>query len=308
MGHYHRALDLRPLYADAHNNLALLHKEQDDAAQTIVHFRKAVGADADFAPAWINLSGVLRQEGLLEEALDVGKVAVGIAPENAEAHFNLGQAWFANGLYDRATACFRRATELDRDYADAYCNLGPSLLALGDAEGSITAAEQALALQPEMADAHWNRGFALLLSGRLKEGWEEYEWRFAVPALGLQKRTYEAPLWDGEPLGERTLFVHAEQGFGDTIQFARYLPMLRELAGTVILECYPALARLLDRSGVADRVCTPEMPLPEFDAHIPMMSLARLFGTTTSTVPSGCPYLAPAHSRQSAISPSVGVV
>jgi tetratricopeptide (TPR) repeat protein len=305
--HYQRALDLRPLYADAHNNLALLHKDQGDVTQAIVHFRKAVGADADFAPAWTNLCGVLWQQGLLEEAVDVGTVAVGIAPENAKAHYNLGQAWFASGQHDQATVCFRRATELNGNYADAYCNLGPSLLAQGDVEGAISAAEQALAQQPEMADAHWNRGFALLLSGRMKEGWEDYEWRFAVPSLGLQERVYKAPIWDGAPLVDQTLLVHAEQGFGDTIQFARYLPMLRDLAGTVSLECYPALERLMERSGLADRVCTSAMTL-EFDAHIPMMSLARLFGTTLATVPDNCPYLAPAHQRRSATPPSVGIV
>lgn len=306
--HFLRALDLRPLYADANNNLGLLHMDQGEAGRAIVQFRKAVGADADLVPAWTNLCCALLQEGDLEEAVDVGRVAVGIGADNAEAQYNLGQAWFASGHHDRAATSFKRATELDGEYADAYCNLGPSLLALGDVEGAISAAEQALAYQSEMAEAHWNRGFALLLSGRLEEGWRDYEWRFAVPSLALRERAYEAPIWRGEPLDGRTLFVHAEQGFGDTIQFARYLPILGELADTVILECYPALERLLHRSGVTDRVCTSEKSLPEFDTHIPMMSLGRLLGTTLKTVPSACPYLLSAGKRGTSAAPSVGLV
>jgi hypothetical protein len=145
-----------------------------------------------------------------------------------------------------------------------------------------------LALKPDHAKAHLNRSLALLLTGELDEGWREYEWRFAV---NVYDRKFDRPLWSGEPLAGASILMHAEQGFGDTLQFVRYIPAVAERGGRVVLEVPGSLVRLARTVAGASEVVASGDPLPPFDCHCPLLSLPRVFKTNLATIPNVVPYL-----------------
>ncbi len=207
-----------------------------------------------------------------------------------KAHYNLGNAFAAAPIPAEAAACYRRALQADPAYADAFVNLGVALMHLGVCDEAIAALDHALVLDPDLAEANWNKALALLLSGRLGEAWDLYEWRWrAVKDLTWPR--IDRPLWDGGDGAGRTLLIRCEQGYGDAIQFARYLPLVRQRNWRVVVECPPKLERLFRASGLADTVIPFGAERPAFDSWLPIMSLPRAFGTEIASIPQTCPYL-----------------
>ena len=149
---------------------------------------------------------------------------------------------------------------------------------------------KALSLNPDHADCQWDRALTLLEDGKLKDGFEAYESRWNLDRN--PRRDLGKPLWDGRELKGKTVLVTHEQGFGDMIQFARYLPMVKARGGTVIVEVQPELARLMSTVAGVDRAINRGQPLPEFDFYLPMMSLAHVFETDAGSIPADVPYLA----------------
>lgn len=308
---FETALALAPDHVAARNNLGQVLRQQGDLAPAIDQFRRATDSDDQYAPAWSNLCGALLESGQTAAAIDAGRRATVADPNNAEGHYNLGNAFSAAPIAAEAAACYRRALQIDRRYTDAWVNLGAALQHLGECETAVAALDQALALEPDLPQAQWNKATAFLLSGHLREGWDLYEWRWRAVA-DLTLPAIERPRWDGaSPKGQRLLVI-AEQGFGDTIQFVRYVPMLRAMGADVVLECPASLRSLLERSTVADRVIVSGESRPEIDSWSPLMSLPSLFGTDTDTIPADGPYLsaAPAEVPMAADEPgfNVGVV
>ena len=159
------------------------------------------------------------------------------------------------GRLAEAIAAFRRAIEINSTYAEAWANLGAVLCDGGDGESAIKACRRAIELRPDLAIAHSNYALILLRLGQYEIGWPEHEWRFKCNAR-FRPRSFAQPRWDGTQLDGRTILLHAEQGWGDTIQFVRYAPMVAERGGRVILECQAELMRLLGRlPGVEQTPC-----------------------------------------------------
>lgn len=287
---FEKTLALASDHAGARNNLGHILRQRGDLNAAIEQFRRAAESDSRYAPAWSNLCGALLESGQTVAAIDAGRRATVADPNNAEGHYNLGNAYSAAPIAAEAAACYRRALQIDGRYVDAWVNLGAALQSLGECETAITALDQALALNPDLPQAQWNKAIALLLSGRLREGWALYEWRWRAVA-GLTLPAVDRPRWDGtRPNGQRLLVV-AEQGLGDTVQFVRYAPMLRALGAHVTLECPASLKSLLEGSNVADRVIVSGDPRPDIDAWAPLMSLPGFFETEITSIPGDCPYL-----------------
>jgi hypothetical protein len=156
-----------------------------------------------------------------------------------------------------------------------------------------------------------NLGVALLARGDFAEGWDEYEWRWRVPELrsssssssssaSSSRRELGVPAWDGEDPRGRTILLHAEQGFGDAIQFVRYVPIVADRGARVVLECPAELVALFASVRGVERLVVRDAGLPAtFDAHLPLMSLGRVMKTDRATIPADVPYLAaPAAQRQ----------
>lgn len=242
--------------------------------------------------AWSNLGAAQQALGQRKAAVASFRTAAGLLPDSAALLSNLGNALIDAGDLDGARETCERAVALDPALAEAQVNLGRALYHGGQREAAIACYRQALRLRPGLASAHLHLGMALLAVGQFREGWAHYEHRLRLLGALAGWRPVQAgelrPLWDGAPLPGRTLLVIAEQGLGDTIQFARFLPLVRQLCGRVVFRVPRRLAALLD--GVAE-LSSDDAPVPPFDAWCPLMSLPHRLGITLETIPAAAPYL-----------------
>ena len=287
---YRRALQLRPDFPEALNNLGVLLAARGHTAEAENSFRKALSLKDKFPEASNNLSDLLRIGGRLDEAEAHARTAVASRPNYASGQVNLGNALRDSGQFDEARDWYERALSVEPEHPEALNNLASLLFDLGRVDEAIGHYRSALALRPDYADAHTNLALALLLGGRFDEGWREYEWRWRQEKNKPHLRNFSQPLWSGEDLGDKVLLVHAEQGFGDTLQFCRFVADVVP-GRRVILEVQAPLKSLLaDLPGVEQIVARGE-PLPPFDLHCPLLSLPRVLGTSLSSIPADVPYV-----------------
>jgi tetratricopeptide (TPR) repeat protein len=342
-----QALAIAPRLVQAHVTLGSALLAAGQTARAIGAYRAAVTLRADFAPAQIGLAMALLRDNRIDAAVGTAGRAVNLAPDNVEAWFVRGAALRAQGAFEEAVAALERATALDPRHARAHLTLGNALAdldRLGEAElhlrwsiavdptlpeahvslgflltgngrfaDAVAACDAAIALRPDFARAFWNRSFAHMLSGNYARGWEDYEWRRRHDQYAAGLPPLPGPEWAGEDLAGKTILVHAEQGLGDTIQFARYLPLLAERGATVILACARALMKLMLRlPGVSAVV--GRSALPAYDVWVNQMSLPRLFATRVDSIPAAAGYLtadpalAASWRQAAAHRPRVGIV
>ncbi|HTW95351.1 MAG TPA: tetratricopeptide repeat-containing glycosyltransferase family protein [Tepidisphaeraceae bacterium] len=269
--------------------LASMKRGQIDKA--IAGFRKIVDVDPHCFEAHYNLGVALAAEGLAGKAEESLRVALGIRQDSAVAYRSLGRVLAMQHRREETVAAFRRAVELKPDYVYAHCDLGVALMEAGRLEEAVAAFEMAIGLKPDFAPARTQHAMTLLLRGDFQRGWPEYEWRWGAEGFTTPRREFTQPMWDGREFGGRTLLLHAEQGYGDTIQFVRYAPMAAERGANVMLEVPAKLTRILRGfPGVAE-IVPAGSALPPFDLHCPLMSLPGVFKTTLATVPASAQYL-----------------
>ena len=291
---YGRALALKPDYADTHYNLANAFKDQGKLPEAVASYGRALALKPDFAEAHYNLGIALHDQGKLTEAVASYQRALALQPDSAAAHYNLGIALNDQGKPAEAVASYDRALALKPDYAEALNNRGVALHQLKRFPEELSCYARALALEPDSAQAHSNEGWCNLLLGDLDRGWEKQEWRWQTKELAHTRRGFTQPQWDGSrEVAGKTILLHAEQGFGDTIQFCRYAPLLEEYGARVILEVQPPLRGLISTLSSAILVVSKGEALPAFDMHCPLLSLPRAFGTRLATIPAATPYLHP---------------
>ena len=189
---------------------------------------------------------------------------------------NLGEAYRALDRLDEALNCFSTAARAAQNYAEAHQNMGVVLAQQLKLSAGLAAYDRAIELQPDNAEAHVNRALVYLQQGNFTQGLSEFEWRLKHPHY---LRHFDQPQWDGRPLTNKTLLLWAEQGFGDTLQFARFIPAIRSLAPNILFECQAALLPLFQHNFNLALI-PQEHPLPHFDLHCPLMSLAKLLRVT----------------------------
>jgi hypothetical protein len=194
--------------------------------------------------------------------------------------------------YDEAMNAYDRALAINPKYAIAWFNRGNVLLETTRLDDALVAYDHAIGLDPNYVDAHFAQGFIHLRKGDFTRGWAKYEWRLRDPKSEHSQRTFAQPRWSGQQsLDGRTILIHAEQGFGDTVQFCRYIERLAQAGARVVLEVQPALRSLLAPLRGAAQVVARGEPLPAFDYHCPLLSLPFVFQTDLSTIPAQTPYL-----------------
>ncbi len=292
---YTQAVRLKPDFAQAYYNLGNALRSNKQFFEAIDNYRQAVRAKGDYAAAYNNLAMTLKDVGRVGEAIENYTEAIRLKPDYAEAHNNLGIAFKEQGRMAEAVESYRRAVSLRPDYAEAHNNMGIALHANGKHDKALDCCERAIQLVPDYAEAHWNRSLVLLLKGRFTEGWEEYQWRRKTNlATSAYPHTFDKPRWDGKPFAGKRLLVHYEQGLGDNLQFVRYLPMVKQLGGSVIFETPRSMYGLLRAfDGIDELVeASPERsPDVEFDSFTSLMDLPGIFGTILETIPADVPYI-----------------
>lgn len=318
---YDRALELKPDHPDVLNNRGNALNGLGRHAAALESFTRALKARPDYIAAQFNRGSTLLTLGRLDEALASFEATLTAAPNHAETLCHRGNALMKLKRLDEALASYLAAARAAPDNPVILHNLAHTLRLTGRPREAQASAEFALKLKPDYAEAHYENAMALLALGRLREGFAAHEWRWATAEFASQRRQFTAPQWRGgnlDPgsLAGRTLFLHAEQGFGDTLHFVRYVPLLADKGATVILEVQPQLKALLSGIAGASAVIARGETVPSFDLHCPFMSLPHAFATELGTIPGHVPYLAgnPARIAQfskrlaAAPGPKVGLV
>jgi tetratricopeptide (TPR) repeat protein len=291
VGSFDRAIALKPDYAEAHNNRALVLQDLGQLEEALIGLDRAVALQPDNPRAHNNRGVVLHGLVRDDEALACHDRAVALKPDYAEAHYNRGIVLHELGRLDDALASLDRALTLKSDYAAAHNNRGNVLHDLNRLEEALAAFDTAIALTGGFAEATVNKSYCLLRMGRFEEGWRLHEWRKKTERP-VGHRSFAQPLWSGnEAIASKIVFVHWEQGFGDTLHFCRYARLLRARGADVVMSVQEPLHRLLSHSMPDIRFLKDDAVPAAFDYHCPLMSLPLAFGTTLQNVPATVPYL-----------------
>lgn len=277
-------------------------------------YKRVLAVKPDHAQAWLKQGNSLNDLGRLPEALGCYEKAVEASPEYPEALFNLANTLKEFERTDEALATYDKVLAIEPDFAEALANRALLLVGKNRLEEALAGYDRALALLPDDADtiynravtledlqrydeaiagyarvpennanfqsARWNTALCNLKLGHLEAGWRLYEQRWLGEQMRKTQRYFTQPLWLGqEALAGKTILLHSEQGFGDSLQFARYVPLLAERGATVILQVQPALKSLMAGVKGASVVLGTGEQLPHFDLHCPLMSLPLAFQT-----------------------------
>jgi tetratricopeptide (TPR) repeat protein len=230
---------------------------QDRADEAEPYFRRSVDSNPDTHAAWNGLGNILGQRGEFSDAEDCYLKSIEIQPTRAEARYNLGNA-------------LRQQNKVT---------------------DSIKALSKAIKLDPEFKLAHVHLAFSLFMNGDFEAAWPEYEWRWKIPNFPTPERPFSQPKWQGEHLNGKKILVHAEQGFGDTLQFARFTEIISNYGGEVILECAPSLTNLMKSAPDVAKTLARGDALPKFDVHVPLLSIPGILSMDLDAIPMQAPYL-----------------
>jgi tetratricopeptide (TPR) repeat protein len=318
-------LQHRPDDFEALHLLGMLHLQRRSMAEALRLLSAALRSNAGSSEAMSNLGLALHASGRFEEAVASYRNALLLAPDHPEILYNLANACLELGRLDEALAAYDAALSFRPDHAGALVNRGNTLLRLNEPAKAIASYDAALlalpghpqiltnrghalrrldrpdqalvdfaaalAASPEFAEAQFEAAMARLTLGDFARGWKQYEWRWKTGAFARQRRSFSAPPWLGqEPVAGKTILLHAEQGFGDTIQFIRYAPLLVGQGARVICEVQPELKPLLSQLPDITVTAAGEA-LPAFDLHCPLLSLPLALGTELANIPADVPYL-----------------
>lgn len=273
--------------ADAWHMLGLIARSQNGNVAASAMFRRAVELFPDSADAWMNYGEALQNCKRMEDAEKCHLHALAMNPNIPLAWNNVGVIWENWRQYGKAEKALRKAMELDPELNAPRINLTRLYMQTANYQSALNEARLAVETCPDFPQAHFNLGLCLLQQGDWLQGWREYEWRWRLPAFIAENPPVMGPSWDGSNPKGKTILLFAEQGFGDSIQFARYARPIADAGGRVLLSVQDPIAPLLCHAdGVAHAFGRSE-GLPTFDFCAPLMSLPYLFDSTPDKVTVG---------------------
>ena len=293
--HYDKALAIQPALAIPHLNRGNVLKALNQPEAADESYNTAV-ALLEKEPG---SSKSLHQIGLMaferknyERAVDLIGKAIALNPDNAAFHSDRGLALQRLKRLNEALESYDKAITINPDIPIIHLNRGNALKELRQLVAAVESYDHAIALMPDYATAHWNKSLEQLTLGDFDKGWKSYEWRWKEDSFPSPRRNFPHPLWLGkESLHGRTILLHSEQGLGDTIQFCRYIPLVADVGGRVVVEVEQPLIGLLQQLGGALQFVAKRSHLPEFDVQTPLLSLPLAFKTKLDAIPGRQKYL-----------------
>ncbi|OGO98857.1 MAG: hypothetical protein A3E00_00600 [Curvibacter sp. RIFCSPHIGHO2_12_FULL_63_18] len=285
-----RALRECPTHARAASALAIVAFRTGHTQAAVMLGQRACRQAPLDPEAWSNCGAFMKSAGMLQEALHYQRTAVKVAPTNAQAQSNLGNTLGALGLWDEALKAAQAAVSMTGDSPEYQYNLGIAL----KENAQFVLAQQAFRKAQSAPQGHikaaLHASLLELLTGDFKAGWPHYESRWQQPDA-KEKRSFTQPLWTGQNLQGKSILLHAEQGFGDTLQFLRFVPLLAQRGAHVILVVQAEVHSIAARVQGLGQIVRSGAELPPFDYQCPLLSLPVGFGTTVDTIPAQVPYL-----------------
>jgi len=278
------ALEINSSFPEAHSNLGLIFQEKGNYESAIKSFQRALMIRSDFPDAINNLAITFMYKEDLNNALTYFKKAIEIKPNFPNAYFNLGNLFEKKGDLEKAILYFNKAIQLNPSFSDCYNNLGNTFREKGNIISSIDSYHKALAIAPDNANIIFNLSFVQLLSGDFKSGWKNYESRITktdpIPIYGNPK----CEKFNGIDLSEISLLlVVCEQGLGDTIQFMRYIPYLKNKKLEIRFSAQEKLHPLIKQSNIEPNPLTPDQASSVSNGYwIPLLSLPKYLGIDAS--------------------------
>lgn len=287
-----QAIQSNPDNADTHFQKAITLKKLGRVYQAIESYIEATRCNSQHTSALYNLGNIYLDLGDHHRAVEQYSKALQTRPNYPEAYLNRGNAFKALGMMQESLNDYSEAIKLNPAYADAYSNRGNLHKDNGRVEPALSDYEQALTLRPDYAEVHWNKALLLIVKGEYEQGWQLYEWRLRMASYQMNCQTFPVPEWrDLEEIAGKRVLVYAEQGYGDAIQFCRYLTQVRQHCQQLIVQVHVALIPLLKTLDTDITFVAKGDALPAFDAYCPLMSLPYVCKTTLENVPASVPYL-----------------
>jgi tetratricopeptide (TPR) repeat protein len=295
--------DVNILYQHANVLLSL-----DRPGEALAEFQAVLERAPQHVEARVNRGLAEAARGAPEQALADFDAALALVPGHPGASYNRGVALIKLGRYAEAVAANDAVLAVEPGHLTAWLNRGKALAQLNRYDEALASYGEVLAIKKDHADAHFNQALALLTQDKYQRGFAAYEWRWRRTGMAPQKSRGK-PLWLGEfPLARKTVLLHAEQGLGDTIQFARYVPLLAATGAKVVLEVQPELKTLMARLDGAATVIARGEAVPQFDVHCPLGSLPLALKTELGTVPAPIPYLSASGAHLAKWSAQIGAL
>ena len=328
--YYNKAIALNPAYAIIYNNLGIAYAKNNEHAKAVKSFEKAVelghkeittynytgisynrleiydkalecfnkalNIDPNFAGTYIYLGNCYNDTEKFDKAIESYKIAIKLNPVNFEAYNNLGNSYKETEEYDTAIECYNRALELNPDHIETFINIGVSYYCKNDFDKAEKYYKKAIEYNPEYGEAYNNLSTIYRMKGDFERGWELFEQRFnlrpdnknrlALPAI-------DQPAWTGSSIKNKTVYVYWEQGFGDTLMFVRYLPVLAAMGARVLFKPQKELETLLRQNNLNAEIISPFAvdSSVKFDEHVSLMSLPGILKTDLTNIPYSEGYL-----------------
>ncbi len=295
---YKKAVELNPKYTNAINNIAVVLYKQKKYKEAIEIFKIALKIDPKYREVYSNLGATYNKNKDYDNAIKYLEMAIKYMPNHAGAYTNLGNVY--NKLYDYKTAAkyHEKSISLDPSGSNAYSNVGTSYKYLSFSNKSIESYKKAIELNPNFENAHFDLATMYLAKEDFKNGWEEYEWRFKkeemISHMILYKDIFSKPMLKRNmDIKDKTLLLHSEQGFGDSIEFIRFLPLLKEkYKCKIAVKCRDELTTLFKSISQIDVLTNRSEKTPPFDYHLPIMSMPYILDMKSfNDLPKQYPYL-----------------
>lgn len=287
--HCQKAIALSDRLFEAHENLARAYHKKGRVREAAASFQNAANLRPQDPVLLCNLGNTLIQQGKIREGMANCLEALRLNPDLAPGYASLGLALQKQGQNDEAIVCYREALRRDPKLATAANQLGNVYRTLGRFEEARQSYEQALQLEEKSSEAQFHLGILDLLHGNFQKGWPGFEKRWECQ--GYPPRPFDKIVWDGSSLQGKTILLHEEQGYGDSIQFLRYVSLVKLLGAKTLLYARPEIAQLLATAHGVDRVIVKGSKIPKFDCQSSLLSLPAIFQKRSEEIPVQFPYL-----------------